>query len=131
MSELQALQHSPSQEHWALLAIARDSQTADRWQDALNDSGIQSEVRIADAVLTGRSSVLTQVNSPADAQFFSFAVWVPAAHREHARQVLTEAGWDGRHGLRAEPISWSFALRGALITLAIAVLLIIVQVART
>lgn len=131
MSDMQALGHSPSADHWALLAIARESQAADQWQDALHAAGIESEVRIADAVLTGRSSVLTHVNSPSDAQLFSFAVWVPAANRDQARQTLAAAGWDGRHGLRSDPVSWSFALRGALITLTIAVLLIIVQVART
>lgn len=130
MSEIRTLDSSSPEERWVLLAIARDAQTAEQWQDALDSDGIESEVRIADAVLTGRSSVLTYVNSPTDAQFFSFAVWVLAADREQASRTLVDAGWDGGHGLRADTVPLGFALRGALITLAIAAVLIIIQIAR-
>jgi len=119
------------EERWVLLAIARDERTADQWQLALDAAEIESEVRIEDGVLTGRSSVMTHVNSPVDSQLFAFAMWVPSDRREDAARALIDAGWDGQFGQRGGAVPLGFALRGALAALAVALALIVVQVART
>ena len=131
MSEIGTARESLPDARWTLLAIARDDRTSEQWQDALDDAGIESEVRIEDAVLTGRSSMLTQLNSPTDAQLFSFALWVPTTAREDAARALVDAGWDGNHGQRSNAISTGFALRGALFALAAAAAVIIVRLVRT
>lgn len=119
------------EERWALLAMARDEGTANQWQHTLDAVGIESEIRIEDGVLTGRSSVLTQVNLPMESQLFSFAVWIPVDRREDAARALIDGGWDGQFGQRGSAVPPGFALRGALAALAVAVALIVIQVART
>ena len=63
MSEIRTLDRSLPEEHWVLLAIARDAQVAEQWQDALDEYAIESEVRIEDAAVAGRSSAMPYVNA--------------------------------------------------------------------
>ena len=112
-----------------MLAVARDVETAERWRDTLDECGIGSEVRLEDAVITGRSSATTYANSPAGDQLFSYALWVPATEREEAAAALIDAGWDGNYGQRGpSSMSPGYVLRGTLIALAIAALLVTVLV---
>lgn len=131
MSEIRTLDRSLAEEHWVLLAIARDAQVAEQWQDALDSDDIESEVRIEDSALAGRSSALPQANAAVGHELFAYSVWVPAVDREVAAQVLRDGGWDGNYGQRDNTISAGFALRGALLALAAAVLLIVVRLGRT
>lgn len=114
-----------------MLAIARDETTANGWQSTLDDAEIESEIRIEDGVLAGRSSVLTQINLPTDNQLFAFSLWVPEDRRTDAAHALIDAGWDGQFGQRGGTIPVGFALRGALAALAVAVAVVIIQVARS
>jgi hypothetical protein len=131
MSEIRTLDSSSPEERWVLPAIARDAHTVEQWQDALDGDGIDSEVRIEDAVLTGRSSTMPGTNAATGHELFSYTVWVLAADRETAGRALIDGGWDGNYSQRDHSLDPRFVLRGALIALAIAAVLIIIQMART
>ena len=131
MSEIVTVDNPFAEERWALLAIARDAQTAEQWQDALDDDEITSEVRIEDSALVGRSSTMPHTNAAIGHELFAYSVWVPAEEREAAAKTLIDAGWDGNYGQGDNTISSGFALRGALLALGVGILLIIVRLVRT
>lgn len=119
MSEIQSASLESSSPRWVMLAVAREPDTAEAWQDALEQQGIDAEIRLEDAVITGRSSATTYANGPGIDQLFSYALWVPAADREAAAQALIDAGWDGRYGLPGRAsMSASYVVRGTLVALA-------------
>ena len=131
MSEIGTVQRSSSEEErWALLAIARDAQTAEQWQEALDDDDIESEIRLEDSAVAGRSSAMPYTNAAIGHELFAYSVWVPAVDREDAGQALRDAGWDGNYGQRDNTISTSFALRGARFALAARTALLMLRLAR-
>lgn len=102
-------------DEWVPLAVARDADTADEWVSALDDAGIDAEVRIGDAVNLTSGSSFWPTASPGGHQFFAYPLFVPAGQREAAAGVLIERGWDGRHGqVGRTPVDPAFVLRGAL-----------------
>ncbi len=131
MSEIRTLDRSLPEEHWVLLAIARDAQVAEQWQDALDEYAIESEVRIEDAAVAGRSSAMPYVNAAIGHELFAYSVWVQTADRETAVETLRDAGWDGNYGQQDNTVSAGFALRGALFALAAGAALIILRLAST
>jgi hypothetical protein len=109
---------------WAMLAVAREIDTAEEWQAALADADIESEIRFEDAVVTGRSTATNYANGPGVDQLFAYALWVPATAKEEAAATLIEAGWDGKHGQPVTPsMSPSYVVRGTLIAIAVGALL--------
>jgi hypothetical protein len=130
MSDLRSQQTDSGGERWAMLAVARDASTAERWRDVLEEHSVDAEIRIEDAVMTGRSTATTYANSPGD-PLFAYAVWVPADDREEAASVLIDAGWDGRYGeqSRGGGMSTGYVVRGTLIAIAIAVGLVVLRMA--
>lgn len=130
MSEIRAVGLDPSDDRWVMLAVSRDVDTAELWRDALDAADIESEIRIEDAVLTGRSTLTTHANGPNSYQLFSFALWIPAGDREAAAATLIDGGWDGRYGQRTETIPAGLALRGALVMIGIAIGVVVIQVLR-
>lgn len=131
MSEIRTRDRSSPEEHWVLLAIARDAQVAEQWQDALDEHAIESEVRIDDAAVAGRSSAMPYVNAAIGHELFAYSVWVQTADRETAVETLRDAGWDGNYGQQDNTVSAGFALRGALFALAAGAALIILRLAST
>lgn len=113
-----------------MLAVARDVDTAEAWQDALDRAEISSEIRLEDAVITGRSSATTYANAPSGDQLFAYGLWLPATERERAAQVLIDAGWDGRYGQSPEgarsSMSAGYVVRGTLVALAASALFVAV-----
>ena len=125
MSEIRSAAPDTRNTPWVMLAVARDVETAERWQDTLDDRDIGSEIRLEDAVITGRSTATTYANSPGVDQLFAYAVWVPASDREAAAAALSEAGWDGNYGQRGtSSMSPGYVIRGTLIALAISALFV-------
>jgi hypothetical protein len=119
-----------SDDRWVLLAVARDDTTADRWAQALNAAGVDSEVRIGDAVeLLGRPSALSGAAAGPDF-LFAFPLYVPAEQRDAAARALIDAGWDGRHGSRGGALAPSLVIRGALGALAAAAVVALLLLAR-
>lgn len=127
MSEIHVVDAEATDPAWAMLAVARDVETSEAWQDALEAEGIASEVRLEDAVITGRSSATTYANGPGLDQLFSYALWVPASDRDAAAAALIDAGWDGRYGRQSAPsMSASYVVRGTLVALAAGALFVAV-----
>lgn len=127
MSEVQSAELDTPEERWVMLAVARDVDTAEAWQDALDQVEINSEIRIEDAVITGRSSATTYANAPSGDQLFSYGLWFPLTDRERAAEALIDAGWDGRYGLGSSgkpSMSFSYVARGTLVALAAAALFV-------
>ncbi|MEZ4502471.1 MAG: hypothetical protein R3C39_07590 [Dehalococcoidia bacterium] len=90
----------------AIAAVARDAATAERWQAVLAAHDIEAHVTVEDAAAFGdRSSVYVVANRVPDT-LFAYAVTVPAAAIEDARQHLRAAGWDGHLG-ETPRTSWS------------------------
>jgi hypothetical protein len=122
-----------SQQHetdldWAPAAVARDSNVAERWQAALDATGIDSEVRIEDALRAAPgSSVLPGAVGPS--QQFVFTVYVPPEHLVEARRVLIDHGWDGRYGERrdVDGPDLRFLILGALIAIGAGALVIVLR----
>ena len=100
-------------------------------QDALDEYAIESEVRIEDAAVAGRSSAMPYVNAAIGHELFAYSVWVQTADRETAVETLRDAGWDGNYGQQDNTVSAGFALRGALFALAAGAALIILRLAST
>lgn len=113
-----------------MLAVARDVDTAEAWQHALDQWDINSEIRLEDAVITGRSSTTTYANAPSGDQLFSYGLWLSAADRERAAQALIDAGWDGRYGQSTHrgrsSMSAGYVVRGTLVALAASALFVAV-----
>ena len=128
MSEIRVVGLDPPDDRWVMLAVAREVDTAELWQDALDEDEIESEIRIEDAVLTGRSTATTYANGPNANQLFSYALWVPAHDREAAAAALINAGWNGRYGQRGETIPSGLAFRGALLAIGVAIGVVIIRV---
>lgn len=124
MSDIVTLDNPLSGQRWALLAIAHDAQTAEQWQDALDDDEIESEIRIEDSALVGRSSAMPHTNSATGHELFAYSVWVPSVDKEDAARALIDGGWDGNYRQRDNTIPAGFALRGALIAVGIAIALV-------
>ena len=132
MSEIRTTDIDTSGQQWLMLAVAREPDIAELWQDALDLIDIESEIRLEDAVITGRSSATTYANGPGVDQLFAFALWVLAADRENAAAALIDAGWDGRHGQsRPSSMSAAYVVRGTLIALALSALLVTALVKAT
>lgn len=127
MSEIEVVGLDPSEDRWMMLAVARDVETAELWQDALDQIEIESEIRLEDAVVTGRSTATTYANGPGAFQLFSYALWVPATDRETAAAALIDAGWDGRYVQRTETIPSGLAFRGALLAIGVAIGVVIIR----
>lgn len=109
---------------WAMLAIAREIEIAEAWQESLVEAEIESEIRFEDAVATGRSTATTYANGPSFDQLFAYALWVPAGSKEAAAAALIEAGWDGKHGQPVAPsMSPAYVIRGTLIAIALSAVL--------
>lgn len=130
MSEIDVIGLDRSDDRWMMLAVARDVESAELWQDALDTVEIESEIRIEDAVVTGRSTLTTHANGPSGFQLFSYALWVPANEREAAAAALIDAGWNGRYGQRGDTIPAGIAFRGALLAIGVAIGVVIIQVLR-
>jgi len=129
MSEIRSAELGALDERWMMLAVARDVDTAEAWQDALDQADIASEIRLEDAVITGRSSATTYANAPSGDQLFSYGLWLAATERERAAQVLIDAGWDGLYGQsqhqgRRPAMSAGYVLRGTLVALVAATIFI-------
>jgi len=124
MSDIVTLDNPMSGQRWALLAIAHDAQTAEQWQDTLDNDEIESEIRIEDSALVGRSSAMPHTNSATGHELFAYSVWIPSEEKEDAVRALIDAGWDGNYRQRDSTIPPGFALRGALVALGIAVALV-------
>ena len=103
-----------------LLAVARDGETAARWASALEDAGLEADVRIDDAVALTKGSSMWPIVSPGGGghQLFAYPLFVPRGEREAAASVLVDQGWDGRFGQTPaggrSAIGLNVALRGAL-----------------
>lgn len=130
MGETRSVELDAPDERWVMLAVARDVDTAESWQAALDEADISSEIRLEDAVITGRSSATTYANAPSGDQLFSYGLWLPVVDREEAAQVLIDAGWDGRYGQSKErsrnAMSAGYVVRGTLVALAASALFVAV-----
>ena len=119
-----------TEDRWVRVAATRDSDTADRWRDAVDAAEVAVEVHIEDAreALPGTAAVPELVLGIG----FAFGVWVPRDRRAEAVRALIDAGWDGRHGSvdTATPPPGAILL-GALLALAAAAAIVIVRVALT
>ena len=126
MSEIRSADRERPEDRWVMLAVAREADVAESWQAALEDEGIEAEVRLEDAVITGRSTATTYANGPSVDQLFAYAVWVPATDREQAAAILIDEGWDGQYGERDSGASMttSYVVKGTLVALAAAALFV-------
>lgn len=111
---MQAVTTDPREPAWVMLAVAREAETAERWAGALEQRGIDVEVRIDDAIALTNGSSFWPTASPGGHRLFAFPLFVPAEARAEAATVLVDAGWDGRYGQTGSSIDPGVILRGAI-----------------
>jgi hypothetical protein len=112
---------------WLRIATSRDGDEAQTWRLALEDAGVDVQVRIDDALIAQPgSSPLTAVGAPQLA--FAYQFFVPHAERDRAAAALIDAGWRpiGQRGVRTETV-----VMGALLAVGAAALVVIVRAALT
>ena len=116
-------------EDWVRVAAARDAETADRWQLALEKGGIASEVRIEDPTVAGMAgaSALTQLRVPGEA-LFSYSLYAPASDIASARTLLAERMRDLE--AREAPARLRVAVWGALASMGVALGLVMLLLLR-
>ncbi|MDA0351867.1 MAG: hypothetical protein O3A10_06615 [Chloroflexi bacterium] len=128
MSETRTPQSAATDDRWVMLAVARDIDTAEDWQAALERASLVAEIRIEDAVITGRSSATNYANGPGIDQLFAYALWVRASERDRSAAVLIESGWDGRYGTNSDDdessMSARYVITGTIVALAASALFI-------
>ncbi len=111
---MQAVTTDPREPSWVMLAVAREAETAERWAGALEQRGIDVEVRIDDAIALTNGSSFWPTATPGGHRLFAFPLFVPAEARAAAAAVLVDGGWDGRYGQTGSSIDPGVILRGAI-----------------
>lgn len=84
--------HDLPADTWLRIAISRDGDEAQLWRMALEDAGVDVQVRIDDALMAQPgSSPLTAVGAPQ--LEFAYQFFVPHEERQQAARALIDAGW--------------------------------------
>lgn len=110
---------------WLRIAISRDGDEAQLWRLALEDAGVDVQVRIDDALMTQPgSSPLTAVGAPQ--LEFAYQFFVPHEERQQAARALIDAGWrpTGDRGMSTRTVAL-----GTLVAIGAAALVVIARAA--
>ncbi|MYH40433.1 MAG: hypothetical protein F4150_01330 [Chloroflexi bacterium] len=111
------------------VAVTRDGELASGWAEALRAVGIEAEVEIGDAQTLVPGATLAVAGGPVDAMF-GYVVRVPAAERRRAVRTLEQRGGPGGDGMSGAQPERGVLLRGALVALAAAAVVVAAALAR-